>query len=224
MAAEYIEETIGYVKGPKGDPGVKGDQGIQGPPGVTTYATTSSAGLVRIGADHKISDAGVLSLNTETTKASTLAELVLDGTEAWATTLGKLAKAVSTVVTIAGDYLKATQVYNGLDKSATGFALDASQGKALNDKITKLGNIEVVLNATGSSGSFAAQNAGVYFCSISDGNTGAAWICCRKGTANAGISEMYNNSASRFSASISNNTVTLSSAQYGANIVAVRII
>ena len=34
--------------------------------------------------------------------------------------------------------LDTSKVYNGLDKTATGFALDASQGKALNDKIAKI--------------------------------------------------------------------------------------
>lgn len=141
MATEYIEETIGYVKGPKGDPGVQGNPGIQGPPGVTDFATTSTAGLVRIGADHKISDAGVLSLDTETTKASTLAELVLDGTEAWATTLGKLAKAVSVLSTINGAYFDKSNVYNNLDKAASGFALDARQGKALKNAIDTINGI-----------------------------------------------------------------------------------
>ena len=36
--------------------------------------------------------------------------------------------------------LASANVYNGLDKSTSGFALDARQGKALNDTLTRVGN------------------------------------------------------------------------------------
>ena len=126
----------------------KGAKGDAGAPGVTDYATTSAAGLVRIGADHNINSTnGTLSLKTAFTQASTLASLTSG--EAWATMLGKLAKAVSTVVTIAGDYLKSTDIVDGLTSSLATKALSAKQGKALNDSITALNSSLTTLTKTG---------------------------------------------------------------------------
>ena len=55
----------------------------------------------------------------------------------------------------------AANVYNGLDKTASGFALDARQGKALKDTQTKVGNGAFAL------GSIAAGTSKVLQCSTS---------------------------------------------------------
>ena len=44
---------------------------------------------------------------------------------------------INSVVTIA-DLLKKTDIYNGLDQTAAGYALDARQGKALNDAVSAI--------------------------------------------------------------------------------------
>lgn len=96
---------IGNIKGPKGDtgatgatgaPGANGAPGPAGAPGVTDYASTSSAGLVRIGDDFNVNAGnGVISIKGEFTKAQTFENLVSG--EAHAITLGKIAKAIDKI-------------------------------------------------------------------------------------------------------------------------------
>lgn len=58
---------------------------------------------------------------------------VLDGTEKNPSVSGSLAEQIKAIT---DDYLTSGDIYNGLDKTAAGFALDARQGKALNDSFT----------------------------------------------------------------------------------------
>ena len=60
---------------------------------------------------------------------------VLDGTEKNPSVSGSLAAQIKAIT---DDYLKSSNIYNGLDKTAAGFALDARQGKALNDSLANL--------------------------------------------------------------------------------------
>ena len=138
-----VRTLIGYVKGPKGDTGATGATGPQGPagqdgaPGVSDYATTEAAGLVRVGDDFSINPSnGILSIKNVWTKASTLAEMVSG--EAFSTTLGKIAKALDAVVTIAGDYLKSTDIVDSLTSALTNKALSANKGKELKDALDSL--------------------------------------------------------------------------------------
>ena len=119
--------------------------------------------------------------------------------------------------------LDADKVANDLVTLDPGFALDARQGRVLNNKVSKIGNYEVVLSVTAASGYFIAQNASLYLCIIADGGTSAVWICAKKATAAAGLSQIYNNSGNRFSASVSDDVVTIESAQYGAIILAIKL-
>ena len=57
---------------------------------------------------------------------------VLDGTEKNPSVSGSLAEQIKAIT---DDYLTSGDIYNGLDKTAAGFALDARQGKALNDSL-----------------------------------------------------------------------------------------
>lgn len=115
----------------------KGDKGDPGTPGVSDYATDQAAGLVRLGDDFSINSSnGVLSLKNAFTKAASLAALVSQ--EAFAISMGKIAKAVDTVITIAGDYLKSTDIVDSLTSSLKTKALSAKQGKALKDGLDSL--------------------------------------------------------------------------------------
>ena len=58
---------------------------------------------------------------------------VLDGTEKNPSVSGSLAKQIKAIT---DDYLKSSNIYNGLDKTAAGSALDARQGKTLNDTLS----------------------------------------------------------------------------------------
>ena len=60
---------------------------------------------------------------------------VLDGTEKNPSVSGSLAAQIKAIT---DDYLKSSNIYNGLDKTAAGFALDARQGKSLNDSLSNL--------------------------------------------------------------------------------------
>ena len=60
---------------------------------------------------------------------------VLDGTEKNPSVSGSLAEQIKAIT---DDYLTSGDIYNGLDKTAAGFALDARQGKALNDSLANL--------------------------------------------------------------------------------------
>lgn len=139
-----VRTLIGYVKGPKGDTGATGATGPQGPagqdgaPGVSDYATTEAAGLVRVGDDFNVNSSnGVLSIKNAFTRASALAKMVTD--EAFATTLGKIAKAVDWVVDNAPNFFnKSTDIVDGFDSALTDKALSANAGKTLKTSIDSL--------------------------------------------------------------------------------------
>lgn len=139
-----VRTLIGYVKGPKGDTGATGATGAQGPagqdgaPGVNDYATTEAAGLVRVGTDLKIDgNNGTLSIKNAFTRASTLAKTVSE--EAFATSLGKIAKAVDWVVDNAPNFFnKSTDIVDGFTSSLTNKALSANAGKILKTQLDTL--------------------------------------------------------------------------------------
>jgi hypothetical protein len=95
-------------KGEKGDPGPAGQKGEKGDPGPA--GTTDTA----------------------FTEATTLTKLVSG--ESFKAMLGKIAKAVSSVF----EKLDKSKVANNLTTNVAGYALDARQGKALQDQITSL--------------------------------------------------------------------------------------
>lgn len=139
-----VRTLIGYVKGQKGDTGATGATGPRGPagqdgaPGVSDYATTEAAGLVRVGDDFKINSSnGTLSIKNLFTTASTLAKMVSE--EAFAISLGKIAKAVDWVVDNAPNFFnKNTDIVDGFDSALTDKALSANAGKTLKTLLDSL--------------------------------------------------------------------------------------
>ena len=100
--------------------GAKGDDGT---PGVTDYATSAAAGLVRIGTDFNIdSSTGTISENNTFSQASTLAEI--NSGDSHATILGKIKKFMNTL-------MPSTFVKDNLTSTDTDKALYAKQGKLL---------------------------------------------------------------------------------------------
>lgn len=123
---------IGNIKGPKGDTGATGATGPQGPagaPGVTSYATASEAGLVKVGQDLKIAS-GTLSVKTDSFTTVQSLTNISPG-ETLATIFGRIRTAITKLIEINSAYFNKANVYNGLDKTDSGYALDARQGTAL---------------------------------------------------------------------------------------------
>ena len=94
---------------------------------------------------------------------------VLDGTEKNPSVSGSLAEQIKAIT---DDYLKSSNIYNGLDKTAAGFALDARQGKSLNDSLANyafpivsssydietIGNYKQIQSSNTSSSSFVTAS------------------------------------------------------------------
>ena len=124
-----VRTLIGYIKGPKGDTGATGATGAQGPagadgaPGVNDYASTTKAGLVRVGDDFNINSSnGVLSIKNAFTEASSLANI--NTGESQATILGKVKKFMTTL-------MPSNFLINTTNSTATDKALTANMGKTL---------------------------------------------------------------------------------------------
>ena len=112
--------------GPAGPQGEKGDVGPAGPQG-------EKGDVGPAGPQGEKGDPGPAgTTDTEFTEATTLTKLVSG--ESFKAMLGKIAKAVSSVF----EKLDKSKVANNLTTNAEGYALDARQGKALQDQITSL--------------------------------------------------------------------------------------
>lgn len=150
---------IGNFKGPKGDKGDTGE-GKTGPAG----PQGEKGDVGPAGAQGKKGDVGPAGPKgekgdpgpagtTDTTFTETSALTKLTSGESFKTMLGKIAKAVSTIF----DKFDKSKVVNNLTTNVAGYALDARQGKALDDKITEInGSLIrqeekscVLVNATG---------------------------------------------------------------------------
>ena len=119
---------------------------------------------------------------------------VLDGTEKNPSVSGSLAEQIKAIT---DDYLTSGDIYNGLDKTAAGFALDARQGKALNDSLAKIGTMtesgwksDVAIPGTGTITEVATISlpAGTYVVFAAFSSTGTtkperAYITYRYGSA-----------------------------------------
>lgn len=95
----------------------KGDKGDPGDPGVNDYASSSAAGLVRVGDDVAVdSSSGILSLNsTNITEASSVSNI--NSGDSYRTILGKLKKFISTLMP--SNFLINTVNSNAADKGLT---------------------------------------------------------------------------------------------------------
>lgn len=145
---------IGNVKGPQGETGPQGPSGAPGaaatinvgtvtttvygnPAQVTNSGTASAAVLdfvIPQGAPgSEVTDVSSLTVDSITETAASFPVPAVG--EVMSVVLGKIVKFFGDTVTALGNKFDKANVYNGLDKTADGFALDARQGKALNDAI-----------------------------------------------------------------------------------------
>lgn len=122
--------------GPAGPQGEKGDVGPAGPQG-------KKGDVGPAGPKGEKGDPGPAgTTDTAFTEATTLTKLVSG--ESFKAMLGKIAKAVSSVF----EKLDKSKVANNLTTNVAGYALDARQGKALQDQITSLnGSLNTVFYA-----------------------------------------------------------------------------
>lgn len=93
----------------------------------------------------------------------------------------------------------------------------------LTGKVNKMGDLEVIYDGAVATATFTAANNGTYLCTIADGGSSATWICSKKSTGTPGLSQIFNNATTRFTATISGSEITITSAQYGALITVIRL-
>lgn len=139
--------------GPAGPQGEKGDVGPAGPQG-------KKGDVGPAGPKGEKGDPGPAgTTDTAFTEATTLTKLVSG--ESFKAMLGKIAKAVSSVF----EKLDKSKVANNLTTNVAGYALDARQGKALQDQITSL-------NGSKKIPSFGIENifTGNPFCIVNNGS------------------------------------------------------
>lgn len=157
MADVYTR--IGYIKGATG---AQGERGLQGDPGeaatievgsVTTVPYGQTANVVNSGTEQaavfdftipqgrpgqQVTEMDNLLLNSITTSAAEfpLPAVGETGKVLW----GKVVKWFSDMAALVATKLNTANVVNNLTTTASGYALDARQGKALNDKLTPKSN------------------------------------------------------------------------------------
>ena len=145
---------IGNIKGPQGDTGATGATGATGtaatvnvgsvttttygsPASVTNSGTESAAVLDFVIPQGKPGEAtttmGDLSLDAITTSTASFPSPQVGDTGK--TAFGKIVKFFADVIAALNDKLNTANVVNNLATTEAGYALDARQGKTLNDKI-----------------------------------------------------------------------------------------
>lgn len=163
-----VQTLIGNVKGPQGETGATGPQGAQGEAAtinvgtVSTTAYGNAAQVTNVGTESdailnfvipqgkpgdKTTTMGGLTLDTITTQTDSYPVPAVGDTGA--TAFGKIVKWFSDALTAITGKLDKANVVNNLTTTDGGYALDARQGKTLNDAITgKLDKANVVNNLT----------------------------------------------------------------------------
>lgn len=240
MADVYTR--IGYIKGATGATGAQGVKGDTGDAAtiavgtVTTVPYGQTANVVNSGTSgaavfdftipqgkpgEQTTDMQNLTLGSITTSSASFPVPAVGetGKVLW----GKVVKWFSDMAALVATKLNIDHVVNNLTTTTAGYALDARQGKALNDKVSKIGDIESIYDGTVATATFTAVNNGTYLCVIADGGSSAMWICSKKSTGTPGLAQIFNNATSRFSASVNENDITITSAQYGALITVTRL-
>lgn len=158
MADVYTR--IGYIKGDTGATGATGAKGDTGDAAtiqvgsVTTVPYGQTANVVNSGTEQaavfdftipqgrpgqQTTEMDNLLLNSITTSAASfpIPAVGETGKVLW----GKVVKWFSDMAALVATKLNASNVVNNLTTTASGYALDARQGKALNDTLTGLGSI-----------------------------------------------------------------------------------
>lgn len=140
--------------GPAGPQGEKGDVGPAGPQG-------KKGDVGPAGPKGEKGDPGPAgTTDTAFTEATTLTKLVSG--ESFKAMLGKIAKAVSSVF----EKLDKSKVANNLTTNVAGYALDARQGKALQDQITSLNGSSKKIPSFGIENIFTGNP----FCIVNNGS------------------------------------------------------
>lgn len=165
-----VQTLIGNVKGPQGDTGATGQQGPQGDAAtievgsVSTTAYGNPAQVTNVGTEsdailnfvipqgkpgERTTTMGSLTLDTITTQTADYPVPAVGDTGA--TAFGKIVKWFSDALAAITGKLDKANVVNNLTTTAEGYALDARQGKELQDQFDKLGSFLQTLdfNTTG---------------------------------------------------------------------------
>lgn len=148
-----VQTLIGNVKGPQGEQGAQGVQGEQGDAAtisvgsVTTVPYGTNASVVNSGTEQEaildfripqgrpgeqVTQLDNLVLNS-ITEPSTQFPIPAIG-DIGSVLFGKVSKWFSDMAALVATKLNASAVVNNLTTTSSGYALDARQGKALNDK------------------------------------------------------------------------------------------
>lgn len=151
-----VNTLIGHIKGPKGDTGETGATGATGAAGADATVSVGSTTTVPYGQAARVTNTGTPGAavfnftipqgkpGEQTTKldALTLDALTEPSTafpvpavgDNGSTLFGKISKWFSDMSALVATKLNAANVVNNLTTTASGYALDARQGKAINDK------------------------------------------------------------------------------------------
>lgn len=166
---------IGNIKGPKGDTGETGATGATGAAGASASVSVGTVTALEYGNNPTVTNSGSaqnavfnfgipkgkpadniteldnLPVNSSVTPSADFPVPAVGDTSK--TILGKIIKWFGDMSALVATKFNAANVYNGLDKTESGYALDARQGKALND--TKLNVANVVNNLTTTESGYA---------------------------------------------------------------------
>lgn len=177
---------IGNVKGPQGEQGVAGVQGEQGEAAtievgtVTTVPYGQTASVVNSGTEseavfdftipqgrpgEQVTDMQNLTLGSITTSAAEfpIPAVGETGKVLW----GKVVKWFSDMAALVATKFDAANVVNNVTTTASGYALDARQGKTLNDAI----NNQVIVSRTSESVTIGAGAAVYHTATVPNDNT-----------------------------------------------------
>lgn len=169
---------IGNVKGPQGDTGATGAQGEQGDAAtiavgsVTTTAYGNNARVTNSGTEHEAVFDFVIPQGRPGEQTTKIDNLTIDAItepstqfpvpavgDNGSTLFGKVSKWFSDMAALVATKLNASNVVNNLTTTASGYALDARQGKVLSDAKADKSN-PVLTFDVGSSGSAELRGAG----------------------------------------------------------------
>ena len=169
---------IGNVKGPQGDTGATGAQGEQGDAAtiavgsVTTTTYGNNARVTNSGTEHEAVFDFVIPQGRPGEQTTKIDNLTIDAItepstqfpvpavgDNGSTLFGKVSKWFSDMAALVATKLNASNVVNNLTTTASGYALDARQGKVLSDAKADKSN-PVLTFDVGSSGSAELRGAG----------------------------------------------------------------
>lgn len=149
-----VQTLIGNIKGVKGDTGAQGQQGIQGEAAtievgsVTTTTYGNPARVTNSGTSSEAVFDFVIPQGRPGEQTTKIDNLTIDAItepatefpvpavgDNGSTLFGKISKWFSDMTALVATKLNASNVVNNLTTTASGYALDARQGKALSDKL-----------------------------------------------------------------------------------------